>query len=84
MSASDRLIDVASRYGTIVSLVVCVLIFSMLRPDVFATTQNFLNILNQVSILGIIALGLTVALVQGLFDLSLAAMATLGGFLVTK
>jgi ribose transport system permease protein len=68
-SASDRLIDVASRYGTI---------------DVFATTQNFLNILNQVSILGIIALGLTVALVQGLFDLSLASMATLGGFMVTK
>ena len=84
MSASDRLIDVASRYGTIVSLVVCVLIFSALRPDVFATSQNFLSILNQVSILGIIALGLTVALVQGLFDLSLAAMATLGGFLVTK
>jgi ribose transport system permease protein len=83
-SASDRLIDVASRYGTIVSLVVCVLIFSALRPDVFATTQNFLNILNQVSILGIIALGLTVALVQGLFDLSLASMATLGGFMVTK
>jgi ribose transport system permease protein len=83
-SASDRLIDVVSRYGTIVSLVVCVLIFSALRPDVFATTQNFFNILNQVSILGIIALGLTVALVQGLFDLSLASMATLGGFMVTK
>jgi ribose transport system permease protein len=83
-SASDRFIDVASRYGTIVSLVLCVLIFSALRPDVFATTQNFLNILNQVSILGIIALGLTVALVQGLFDLSLASMATLGGFMVTK
>lgn len=84
MSASERSIDLVSRYGTIASLIVCVLIFSALRPDIFATSQNFLNILNQVSILGIIALGLTVALVQGLFDLSLAAMATLGGFLVTK
>lgn len=84
VSAGDRFIDVVSRYGTIASLVVCVLIFSALRPDVFATSQNFLSILNQVSILGIIALGLTVALVQGLFDLSLAAMATLGGFMVTK
>jgi ribose transport system permease protein len=83
-SARDRSIDLVSRYGTIASLVVCVLIFSALRPNIFATSQNFLNILNQVSILGIIALGLTVALVQGLFDLSLAAMATLGGFLVTK
>ena len=83
-STTDRLIDIASRFGTIASLVVCVLVFSALRPEVFATSQNFLNILNQVSILGIIALGLTVALVQGLFDLSLAGMATLGGFLACK
>ena len=83
-STADRLIDIVSKYGTIASLVACVLIFSALRPDVFATSQNFLNILNQVSILGIIALGLTVALVQGLFDLSLAGMATLGGFLACK
>ncbi len=83
-SASDRFIDLVSRYGTIASLVACVAIFSLLKPDVFATSQNFLNVLNQVSILGIIALGLTVALVQGLFDLSLAAMATLGGFMATK
>jgi ribose transport system permease protein len=83
-SAGDRVIDLVSKYGTIASLVLCVAIFSLLRPDVFATSQNFFNILNQVSILGIIALGLTVALVQGLFDLSLAAMATLGGFLACK
>ncbi|GGO71457.1 ribose ABC transporter permease [Nocardioides deserti] len=83
-STSDKLIDVVSRYGTIASLVACVAIFSLLKPDVFATSQNFFNILNQVSILGIIALGLTVALVQGLFDLSLAGMATLGGYLACK
>lgn len=83
-STTDRLIDLMSRYGTIASLVACVLIFGALKPDVFATSQNFFNILNQVSILGIIALGLTVALVQGLFDLSLASVATLGGFLATK
>jgi ribose transport system permease protein len=83
-SAADRFIDLMSRFGTIASLVFCLVIFSLVRPDVFPTSQNFLNILNQVSILGIISLGLTVALVQGLFDLSLAAMATLGGFLATK
>lgn len=84
LTPSERFVKLASRYGTIASLVVCVLIFSLLRPDIFATSRNFFNILNQVSILGIIALGLTVALVQGLFDLSLAAMATLGGYLATK
>lgn len=80
-STIEKLIDMVSRYGTIASLVACIAIFSLLRPEVFATSQNFFNVLNQVAILGIIALGLTVALVQGLFDLSLAGMATLGGFL---
>lgn len=83
-STGSRAVDLASKYGTIVSLAVCVIVFSALRPDIFATSQNFLNVINQVAILGMIALGLTVAMVQGLFDLSVAAVATLGGFLATK
>ncbi len=83
-SRGDKIVDLVSRYGTIASLVTCIAVFSLLRPEVFATSQNFFNVLNQVAILGIIALGLTVALVQGLFDLSLAGMATLGGFLACK
>jgi ribose transport system permease protein len=79
-----RAFNWAGRYGTIASLVTLVVIFSLMRPSVFATSLNFFNILNQVSILGIIALGLTVAMVQGLFDLSVAAVATLGGYLVTS
>ena len=39
--------------------------------------------MNQVSILGTMAFGLTVCLVMGLFDLSIAAMATLGGYVAT-
>jgi ribose transport system permease protein len=82
-SAADRFFVLFSKYGTIASLIVFIVFFSVLRPEVFPTTLNVFNILNQVSILGIIALGLTVPLVQGLFDLSIGAMATLGGFLVT-
>jgi ribose transport system permease protein len=72
-----------SRYGTIVSLILLLIGFSASRPDVFPTMGNVLNIMNQISILGIISLGLTVCLVMGLFDLSIAAMATLGGYLAT-
>lgn len=82
-SAKDRLLDWISRFGTIASLAVFVVVFSVLRPHVFPTSLNFFNVLDQVSILGIIALGLTVPLVQGLFDLSIGAMATLGGFIAT-
>lgn len=39
--------------------------------------------MGQISILGTMAFGLTVCLVMGLFDLSIAAMATLGGYVAT-
>ncbi|WP_372893134.1 ABC transporter permease [Rhodosalinus sp.] len=73
-----------ARWGTLISLVLLIVIFSLARPEVFPTLRNTLNILNQVSILGIIALGLTVCLVVGLFDLSIGAMATFGGYFAAR
>ncbi|HEY1944052.1 MAG TPA: ABC transporter permease [Roseiarcus sp.] len=72
-----------ARYGTLVSLVALLIVFSLARSDVFPTVDNLLNIMNQISILGTMAFGLTVCLVMGLFDLSIAAMATLGGYIAT-
>ena len=85
ISARPR-IDLAvwfARYGTLVSLIALLVVFSLARPDVFPTVNNLLNIMNQISILGTMAFGLTVCLVMGLFDLSIAAMATLGGYVAT-
>lgn len=73
-----------SRWGTIISLIALIVLFSIGRPEVFITVRNMLNILNQVSILGMIALGLTVCLVVGLFDLSIGAMATFGGYFAAR
>lgn len=73
-----------SRYGTVFFLVILIVGFSISRPEVFPTLLNFLNVLNQSAILGVIAVGLTVCLVMGLFDLSIAAMATLGGYMVCR
>ena len=72
-----------ARYGTLASLAALLIVFSLARLDVFPTVDNLLNIMNQVSILGTMAFGLTVCLVMGLFDLSIAAMATLGGYVAT-
>lgn len=79
-SVRSHLLLTISRYGTVVSLVVLILAFSIARPHVFPTALNFLNVLNQSAILGMISLGLTVCLVMGLFDLSIAAVATFGGY----
>jgi ribose transport system permease protein len=72
-----------ARFGTLASLALLLIVFSLARSDVFPTVDNLLNIMNQVSILGTMAFGLTVCLVMGLFDLSIAAMATLGGYVAT-
>ena len=79
-----NLMGFLSRYGTILSLIILIVIFSLGRPEVFPTVRNMFNVLNQVSILGIIALGLTVCMVVGLFDLSIGAMATFGGYFAAR
>jgi ribose transport system permease protein len=43
------------------------------------TVRNWLNITQQVSILGVVALTMTVVMAMGDFDLSVGAMASLGG-----
>src|SRR6185437_8410006 len=72
-----------ARFGTLASLIALLIAFSLARSDVFPTVNNLLNIMSQISILGTMAFGLTVCLVMGLFDLSIAAMATLGGYVAT-
>jgi len=70
------------KYGIIVSLVLLFAIFSLLRPGIFPTVSNLMSILKQISLLGILSAGLTICLVLGDFDLSVAAVATWSGVMV--
>src|SRR5271163_5054993 len=77
-------IDIAGwfgRYGTILSLVLLLVVFSALEPRVFPTFANLVNLLEKISIQGTISARLTICLIMGLYDLSIAAMVTLGGYL---
>jgi ribose transport system permease protein len=65
--------------GTVVALVVLIIFFFAMRPDVFLTFTNVRNILYQVAILAIIAGAQTVVMVVGDFDLSVAATSSLAG-----
>lgn len=53
-------------------------LFAFLEPQ-FATVENFFVILRQSAITGLLALGLTLVIVSGEFDLSFAGVATLTG-----
>lgn len=68
-------------YGTILAGMLIVLIFSLLSPDKFCTLDNFINISRQISLLVVISMGATLVMIVDEFDLSIGAMASLGGVL---
>ncbi|WP_010259653.1 ABC transporter permease [Treponema primitia] len=74
---------VVSKFGTIIGMVIMFLAFSIAVPRIFPTPLNMVNIVNQASLSAIIAGGLTMALIVGEMDLSIANLASFAGVLVT-
>ena len=80
----QRVLAFASRYGTLLFLGILLILFTVLSEIVlgnqrFLTGANVSLILRQSAVLAILAGGLTVVLILGEFDLSIAATLTLGG-----
>lgn len=75
----DRWRKMLGELGILGALLVMIAVFGVLRPDTFLTTENLTNVLVQAAPLAAIAFGLTVVLVMGDFDLSVAAMSSLAG-----
>lgn len=69
------------RYGTLIGFLLIVLFFWSQKPETFMTVRNWLNITQQMSILGVVAFASTIVMVVGDFDLSVGAMASLSGIL---
>ena len=59
------------------TLIICAL--SVLEPDTFLTTENFLNVLRRSSVNGIIAVGMTSIIISAGIDLSVGSMLALCG-----
>lgn len=72
-----------ARYATIIGLVAMIMAFSVLSPKAFPSFGNFTNVLNQTSLVMILAGGLTLAVIVGELDLSVGFGASLHGILVT-
>jgi ribose transport system permease protein len=69
-----------SRYGLLWALGFLILALSLLSPY-FLSTANLLNVLRQVSINAILALGMTVVILKGGIDLSVGSLLALAGAL---
>lgn len=79
-----RTLKILRSYGTVFAGVMIIIAFSVLRPGAFATMSNFINITRQISLLVVIALGATLVMSVEEFDLSVGAMASLGGVVAAK
>lgn len=66
-------------YGSLIGMAAIVLFFWIALPDTFMTLRNWLNISQQLSMLVVVAVTMTVVMVMGDFDLSVGAMASLSG-----
>lgn len=84
MKKKINLSGLLQSYGTILAGVIVVIIFGILRPDAFFTLKNLINISRQISLLVVIALGATLVMSVGEFDLSIGALASLGGVMAAK
>lgn len=84
MDKNRKLADFMRAYGTIFAGIIIVIAFSILSFDAFFTFGNFINITRQISLLVIIALGATLVMSVEEFDLSVGAMASLGGVVAAR
>jgi ribose transport system permease protein len=75
----EGLVARAAPWGTVIALGVLIVAFGVAKPSQFFAVGNLQTILSQGAGLGLVAAGLTLVLILGEFDLSVAAMATLSG-----
>lgn len=67
--------------GVVYVWILAVILFTILKPDVFPTSQTAASIVNQYAITGMVALSLVVPLAAGVYDLSVGFVVGLSGVL---
>jgi ribose transport system permease protein len=78
-----RLVSVVKDFSILLIFLVVFTIFSASAPS-FLTTTNLANLLEQVSLIGIIAMGMTILLISGNFDLSVGGQVAFIGLVSVK
>ena len=73
-----RVVDFAARFAAPLFLLALVVVFAVLEPR-FLHPLNLLNVLRQVSIGGLIAIGMTFVIITGGIDLSVGSLLALAG-----
>ena len=78
-----RLTQYVSRYGILVAYVLLVMAVAT-QSDRFLTKRNWLNLFDQAAPLGLIAIGVTLCIIAGIFDLSTGSVFALAAVAAAK
>lgn len=78
---SKSLLNFLSNWGTVIAIILLILFFALTMPQ-FIAPSNLLTILRSISIVTVIAIGLTIALTVNGLDLSIGSTATFADSLV--
>jgi ribose transport system permease protein len=77
----NKFADFITNQGLIIAFVFLIIVFSLMS-DVFFTSKNIRLVLRQVSVLGVMACGMTVMLISGNLDLSVGSIVSFSAFLM--
>src|SRR6185437_3385703 len=67
--------------GPLIGLIL-LCVFLSLTTDTFLTVRNFLNVMDQVTVLGVMAVGMTLVILLGGIDLSVGSVLALSGMVM--
>jgi ribose/xylose/arabinose/galactoside ABC-type transport system permease subunit len=76
--ARSILINNLKEQTQVIILIAFVVVFSLISPE-FRTSGNFINLLKQVTVIGVISCGMTIVVITGCLDLSVGSVFSLLG-----
>jgi simple sugar transport system permease protein len=68
---------------SIAALLILLVVFSALSPDLFPTRQTYISVMSVAAELGIVSIGVTLLMIGGHFDLSVGAVLGLTSYVAT-
>jgi inositol transport system permease protein len=82
-SSKEKVSRILNRYGMLFILIALIILMSILSPTFF-TTGNLLNIVRQMSVVGIVAIGVTIVIITTGIDLSSGSVIALVSVVVAS
>lgn len=74
---------ILSKYGIYIAFLIIFVLLAIASPA-FLTAKNLINIIRQISVVGIISVGMTYVIISGGIDLSVGAVAALAGVITAN